>query len=230
MRIGGLQKLTLIDYPGKLAAIVFTQGCNLRCGYCHNPELVLSSRFESRVQEDEVLSFLDRRRLFLNGVVISGGEPTLQKDLMDFMKKVKHMGFSIKLDTNGTLPEVLGEIIQSRLIDYIAMDIKTSLERYDQITGVSCLLEKIKESIRLIRNSGIEFEFRTTAVKPFCSREDLGRIQHLMGAFDRYQIQIFQPGEKILDKGLLTENHYSEEEVVALRNEFSHSETSLEGR
>lgn len=223
MRIGGLQRLTLIDYPGRIAAIVFTQGCNLRCGYCHNPELVVADRRGPVIPEESVLEFFGKRRTYLQGVVISGGEPTLQSDLPDFLKKVKQLGFAVKLDTNGTLPDVLERIIRDRLVDYIAMDIKTSLEKYDRIAGVSCPVENIRKSIRLIRHAGVEFEFRTTVVKPFCDAEDLKKIKGLIAPTDPYRIQQFQPGAKILDPGLLQENHYSDHDIEELRSGFANS-------
>ena len=153
--------------------------------------------------------------------MISGGEPTLQSDLPDFLKKVKQLGLAVKLDTNGTLPDVLERIIRDRLVDYIAMDIKTSLEKYDRVTGVSCPVESIKKSIRLIRHSGVEFEFRTTVVKPFCDAGDLEKIRSLLGPSDPYRIQQFQTGEKIVDPGLLREDHYSERDVADLQQKVA---------
>jgi pyruvate formate lyase activating enzyme len=135
MRIGGLQKLSLIDFPGKLAAVIFTQGCNLRCRYCHNPELVLPSCFHETIKEEDVLAFLYSRRKYLEGVVISGGEPTVQPELIPFMRSVKQMNFALKLDTNGTRPEILKEIIALQLVDFIAMDVKAPLEKYEEVTA-----------------------------------------------------------------------------------------------
>lgn len=221
MRLGGLQRFTLIDYPGKIAAIVFCQGCNLRCGYCHNPELVVPERRGPLIPEETVFEFLERRRGYLQGVVVTGGEPTLQKDLADFLKKVKQLGFAIKLDTNGTLPAALEHLLQERLLDYIAMDVKTSLEKYPQMTGVPCAVETLRQSIDLIRHSGIEFEFRTTVVKPFCTTEDLEKIKDLIGPAAKYRIQSFQPSEKIIDPQLLRGSHYSVEEMTSLERKFA---------
>jgi pyruvate formate lyase activating enzyme len=220
MRIGGLQKLTLIDYPGKVAATVFTQGCNLRCGYCHNPELVLKKCYSPIIPENQVLNFLTSRRFLLQGVVITGGEPTLQKDLADFLMKIKDIGLVVKLDTNGTSPNLLEKLVERHLIDYIAMDIKTSFSKYHRITGAVCSIENIKRSIEFIRQSGIDHEFRTTAVRPLCASEDLKEIRNLIGPHEKYRVQQFQCSEKIIDPTLLKEIHYSTEEISFIRQEL----------
>lgn len=219
MRIGGLQKLTLIDYPGKVAAIIFTQGCNLRCGYCYNSGLVLE-RPAITISEKSVLEFLAQRRRLLQGVVISGGEPTLHADLPEFIGTIKDLGLAVKLDTNGTQPEALVDLIQKRRVDYIAMDIKTSLEKYDRITGISGSAQNIRRSIDLIKHSGIDFEFRTTLLKPFCTPDDIAKIKNLIGTETRYRLQQFQPLNNIIDPSLLKAEHYSEEEVNQFKTEM----------
>lgn len=219
MRIGGLQKLTLIDYPGKVAAIIFTQGCNLRCGYCYNSGLVLE-RPAITISEKSVLEFLAQRRRLLQGVVISGGEPTLHADLPEFIGTIKDLGLAVKLDTNGTQPEALVDLIQKRGVDYIAMDIKTSLEKYDRITGISGSAQNIRRSIDLIKHSGIDFEFRTTLLKPFCTPDDIAKIKNLIGTKTRYRLQQFQPLNNIIDPSLLKAEHYSEEEVNQFKTEM----------
>ena len=154
MQIGGLQKTTLIDYPEKIAAIVFTRGCNFRCPYCHNPELVNGT--SENLDEQAVLDFLETRRGKLDGVVVTGGEPTLQKDLPDFLQKLKSMDFSVKLDTNGSQFEMLEQVIKDRLVDYIAMDIKAPIEKYENVVNVNFNIENILKSINLIMKSGIK--------------------------------------------------------------------------
>lgn len=135
MQIGGLQKFSLLDYPGKISAVVFTQGCNFRCPYCHNPELVDPARYQECLPEEEIFSFLETRRGKLEAVTVTGGEPTLQKSLAPFLRRIKDMGFLVKLDTNGSRPDVLEELLRQKLIDYIAMDIKAPLEKYEAVTG-----------------------------------------------------------------------------------------------
>jgi pyruvate formate lyase activating enzyme len=221
MRIGGLQRLSLIDYPGKVAAIVFTRGCNLRCGYCHNPGLVLKECYAPLIPEDDVLSFLTNRRFHLQGVVITGGEPALQKDLISFIMKIKRLGLAVKLDTNGTFPNVLEEIIEGRLVDYLAMDIKTSLEKYHQLAGASHSVEDITRSIELIRACAIDHEFRTTAVKPLCAFEDLRKIRELIGPGEKHRIQEFQTGRGIIDPGILKENQYCAEDIYLMEQRLA---------
>lgn len=177
MQIGGLLKFSLVDYPGRMSAIVFTQGCNMRCGYCHNPELVYPHLLLEPYNEDEVLAFLDKRKDSLNGVVISGGEPTLQPDLIDFMSKVKAMGYKVKLDTNGTKPRVLALAIEKGLIDAVAMDLKAPFAKYKQVCGTDVDLDAVALSMSLIIASGLEYEFRTTYDKSILTEEDIKEIQ-----------------------------------------------------
>ncbi len=198
MRIGGFQKLTLVDFPGLVAATVFTQGCNFRCGYCHNPELVLPQFFQAPLPPEVVLDYLNDRRGKLEGIVITGGEPTLQKGLSGFIARIKEMGFAVKLDTNGSHPQVLSSLISLNLLDYIAMDVKSSLARYSQVTGVACDTTKILESIDLIIKSGLPYQFRTTLVKEFCSKEDLEDIRLLVRGSDHYVLQPFVHSPKMI--------------------------------
>ncbi|MGC8971837.1 MAG: anaerobic ribonucleoside-triphosphate reductase activating protein, partial [bacterium] len=164
MLIGGLQKFSLIDYPGKISAVIFTKGCNFRCPYCHNPELVI---FDGKdlIEEDYIFSFLREKRGKLDGVVLTGGEPTLQSDLINFLKEIKGLGFFTKLDTNGSNPEVIERLLEEKILDYIAMDIKANLEKYNDVTHSNVDIEKIKKSIDIIMHSGIDYEFRTTIVR-----------------------------------------------------------------
>ena len=176
MKLGGLVKFTLIDFPGTPAAIVFTQGCNFRCRYCHNPELVYPHLFTASMPQEEVMAFLQRRQGTLEGVVISGGEPTLQEDLVRFMTDVKSLGYKTKLDTNGTRPEVLKELIDKKLVDFIAMDLKAPLEKYALITGVDANSTVIRHSMDLIVKSGLDYQFRTTYDKEVLTDNDIAAI------------------------------------------------------
>src|SRR3989338_2426862 len=217
MRLGGLQKLSLIDYPGKLAAVVFTQGGNFRCGYCHNPELVLPKEYCPAVPEEDVMVFLRGRQEYLEGVVVRGGEPTLQEGLISFLDRIKRLGYLIKLDTNGSRPEVLKQVLSLRLVNYVAMDVKASLIRYDEVTNVPVSTEKIKESIRLILEAGIPHEFRTTVVKAFHSAGDLLEIRSLVEGARQYNLQRARIDGKILDKSLLAREQYSDAEFDRLK-------------
>jgi len=220
MRIGGFQKLTLVDFPGLVAATVFTQGCNFRCGFCHNPELVLPEQYQATVPLEKVFDFLSHRRGKLQGVVITGGEPTLQQGLVNFITRVKAMGFAVKLDTNGSHPEVLSSLLELNLIDYIAMDIKSSLGRYSQVTGIACDTSKIQESIGIIINSGIPYQFRTTLVKEFCSYEDLDNIQSLLEKADHYVLQPFVPSQKMIDLRFSSQKQYAISELELLKAKY----------
>lgn len=204
MIIGGLQKTSLLDFPEKIAAIVFTMGCNFRCGYCHNPELI-----NGEAKIEEVFEFLKTRQGKLDGVVITGGEPCLQKDLPEFIKQVKELGFAVKLDTNGSFPEMLEKVLPD--LDYVAMDIKAPLEKYSQIVNVDVDTSKILKSIEVLKNGGVDYEFRTTVVKSQLSFEDFEKIGQLIQGAPRYYLQRFE-ASKILDKSLENEKTYSIEE------------------
>lgn len=203
MIIGGLQKTSLLDFPEKIAAIVFTMGCNFRCGYCHNPELI-----NGEAKIEEVFEFLKTRQGKLDGVVITGGEPCLQKDLPEFIKQVKELGFAVKLDTNGSFPEMLEKVLPD--LDYVAMDIKAPLEKYSQIVNVDVDTSKILKSIEVLKNGGVDYEFRTTVVKSQLSFEDFEKIGQLIQGAPRYYLQRFE-ASKILDKSLENEKTYSTE-------------------
>lgn len=216
MRIGGLQKTSLIDYPGRVAAVVFTQGCNFRCPFCHNAELVLPSCFREVIEEDSVIRFLTTRIDKLQGVVVTGGEPAIQEDLPDFLQKIKVMGYQVKLDTNGSRPAVLKHLIDQKLVDFIAMDVKGPLDRYDDIAGVKVNPRLIEESIDLVIQSGVEYLFRTTFPKPLLGEQDIPGLLALVQKADHFHLQPFVPQEKILDPSLLDKAHYGDEEFLAL--------------
>ncbi|MBR5295355.1 MAG: anaerobic ribonucleoside-triphosphate reductase activating protein, partial [Clostridia bacterium] len=180
MNIQGYQKLTLLDFPGKVACTVFTGGCNLRCPFCHNASLVLSPR-EGENKEEEVLSYLLARKGILEGVCITGGEPILQPDLASFVEKVKKMGYAVKLDTNGSDPVALSALLEKGGIDYIAMDMKSSPENYAKAIGKEIPFDRFCESVSVIRSSNIPYEFRTTVVKGIHTEEDMEGIGRFLG-------------------------------------------------
>lgn len=210
MIFGGLEKCTLIDYPGKVACMVYTIGCNFRCPYCHNPELV-DETVETKITEREVLEFLSTRKGMLDGLVITGGEPTMHDDLLRFMKKVKKLGFLVKLDSNGTRPLILKEAIRKKLVDYIAMDIKSTLSKYSQTVARPVDAVAIRKSIQLIMKSNIEYEFRTTVIKALISPEDFHEIGREIHGARRYYLQKFVP-TRILNPQFKKKVTYSDEE------------------
>jgi len=211
MKIGGLQKVSLTDYPGKISAIVFTQGCNFRCPYCHNPELVDPELYQECLPEEEFFSYLEMRKGKLEAIAITGGEPTIQNDLIPFLMRVKAMGLLIKIDTNGSKPEILEELIGRNLVDYLAMDIKAPLEKYAAVTRTPVNGKAIRQSIMLIMNSGIDYEFRTTIVKSQIKEADLLAIGRLIKNAAFYSLQRYVP-TKPLDKNFLTETTLSQGE------------------
>jgi pyruvate formate lyase activating enzyme len=192
MEIGGFQKISLIDYPGGICATIFTRGCNFRCPYCHNPELVDPCLYIPCIPEDEVWAFLCKRKGKLDAVTLTGGEPTLQPDLIEVVKRIRKMGYRIKLDTNGSNPEVLQKLIKENLLDYIAMDIKGPLQKYALLSGSSIAPAPILESIEAIMVSGLDYEFRTTVLKSLLSGNDISQIGRLMGKARRYVLQQFK--------------------------------------
>jgi len=218
MIIGGFQKFSLIDYPGKISCIVFTQGCNFRCPYCHNPELIPFTSL-AKIKEETILSFLEKRKGKIDAVVITGGEPTMQQDLLKFIQKIKERGYLIKLDTNGSNPEMLEIIINHSLVDYIAMDIKAPLEKYKEVIHSVISPEKIKRSIRMIMNSEIRYEFRTTVVKSQLSKEDIINIGKLVEGAELYILQKFIPS-KTLDPNFSNEKTYSDGELSSLKRKL----------
>ncbi len=207
-RIGGFQKTSFLDYPEKISCIIFTTGCNFRCGYCHNPELFKS---EPVLTVPAFFDFLKNRKGKLDGVVITGGEPTLQNGLLDFIKEIKDLKFLVKLDTNGTNPKILEELLNLNLLDYVAMDIKAPLDKYKKITNVDFDIQKIKDSINLIKSSKIDYEFRTTVIKSQLSFEDFKNIGLLLKGTRKYYLQKFL-ASKLLDESLKDEETYSDGE------------------
>ncbi|MDP7078453.1 MAG: anaerobic ribonucleoside-triphosphate reductase activating protein [Candidatus Undinarchaeales archaeon] len=217
MKIAGLQRFSLIEYPGKLSAVVFTQGCNLRCGYCHNPELVDPERFHAPIPEAEVLSFLGERRGKLDAVTVTGGEPLLHRDLDDFLDKVKRLGYLVKLDTNGSFPDRLARVISSGLVDYVAMDVKGPLDRYGSIVRKRIDKDRVLRSIATIIDSGIDHEFRTTVVGSQLKEGDLMEVGAMVRGARRFFLQGFRPSSKLLDPDLMDARSPGEDELRVMK-------------
>lgn len=216
MRICGLQKLSMVDYPGKLAATVFTGGCNLRCPFCHNALLVTRLNESPALTEDAVLDFLASRKGLLDAMVLSGGEPLIHPDAVDFLEKVRKLGFAIKVDTNGCYPDVLRTILERGLADYVAMDIKNRPEKYAETVGISGFSTKnVEKSLSLLRSSGIPYELRTTVVRQFHRPEDLEAIGKWLSDVPAYYIQNFEDSGNLIQSGL---SGFSPEELKILAN------------
>ena len=216
--ISGIKKTSLLDYPDKISAIVFTQGCNFRCGYCHNPGLLQVNSKQDIYSVDVFFEFLKNRVGKLDGVVITGGEATLQKDLIPFMQEVKKLGFLIKLDTNGYRPDVVQDVINQGLVDYFAMDIKAPWDKYSFVTNVDIDTDKIVKSIDLIMKSNIPYEFRTTVMKSQLTYDDFEKIGELIKGADRYYLQKFEAKTEIFDENLKSEVTYLDDEFKEIIN------------
>ncbi len=233
MLIGGLEKLSLIDYPGKLSAIVFTLGCNFQCHYCYNPMLVKPSEADKikhktgsgertetgrvLIKERDLFEFLDRRKGKLDGVVITGGEPSIHKDLPDFLKRIKKRGFLVKLDTNGTNPEALNKLLKKELVDYLAMDLKADEANYSYVTGVSVDVDKIKESVKIIMESGLSYEFRTTLVPELVGKDNLDSMGEMIKGASRWYLQKFIPAGELVDPKFKKITPYTEAEMEEMK-------------
>lgn len=204
MKISGLLKFSMIDFPGSISAIVFTQGCNLHCAYCHNPELIPPAQDENNaIPQEDILDYLDKRKNSLDGLVITGGEPTLQPDLADFAAKVKDLGYLIKLDTNGTNPEALKNLIDNKLVDFVAMDIKAPFDKYEAICGRTNL-EAVKRSMEIILSSGINYQFRTTYYKEVLNDGDIEAIKAMLPDVSKFKLQECLP---VKEKDVLKIEH-----------------------
>lgn len=217
MIIGGFQKFSMIDYPDKLSAVIFTQGCNFRCSYCHNPELIPLITPEDRIPVIEVISFLERRKNQLEAVTITGGEPALQMDLVEFIKRIKEIGYLVKLDTNGSFPDLIKYLINQNLVNYIAMDIKAPLDKYTKITDSNVYIDKIQDSIDLLMNSEIDYEFRTTIAKPLLDEQDIIDISKMIKGANKLVLQKYTPSKSLI-KSCLNQDNYSEEELKNFKN------------
>ena len=224
MIIGGLQKFSLLDYPDCVSAIIFTQGCNFRCQFCYNPMLVWpkkvgkskyaqnvtgASRLTAeqqkdhpKISEDDLFVFLRSRVGKLDAIVITGGEPCLQKDLPEFIGKIKKLGFLIKLDTNGSYPEMLAKLIKEKLIDYVAMDLKAPTNKYEEVIGAEIDLDKIEKSVKIIRQSGLPYEFRTTVVPGLLNKDDISEMGKTIKGVDKWYLQKFQSNVDLVGRDL----------------------------
>ena len=192
MKISGFQKMTLLDFPGKVACTLFTAGCNFRCGFCHNASLVTHIDADVGYSEDEVLDYLKKRQGLLDGVCITGGEPLLQPDIEDFIRKVKALGYSVKLDTNGSLPEKLIFLVEQGLVDYVAMDVKNCKERYAETVGIADFdLAPIEKSVAFLLEGRVDYEFRTTIVKEYHTTQDIVSLGEWIQGAERYFLQNF---------------------------------------
>ena len=219
MHIGGIQKSSLIDFPGKVSSVIFCSGCNFDCPYCHNPDLVEGQSICSNyLNTNAIYGFLEQRRYFLDGVVISGGEPTLQSDLADLCRQIKDIGFAVKLDTNGSRPRVLQHLIKADLLDYVAMDIKTDPALYRSFIKPQCRPESVFESVELIMESGVDYEFRTTCVKPIVTFDTLGNILQLIRGARLYALQRFRNSNVLHPEFFQHSNcEYSDDEISAFK-------------
>jgi len=201
MKILGLEKLSLVDFPGYTCAVVFTGGCNFKCPFCHNSGLVLEDVAE--ISEHEVFEYLEKRYGLLDAVCVSGGEPTLQNDLINFLKRLKDIGYKVKLDTNGSNPKILKEIINLHLVDYVAMDIKNNFADYNEITGIKCLdISKIIESVDILKENKVDYEFRTTLVKEFHNRENIIELANDLKSAKKLYLQRFVDNDNCIGSGL----------------------------
>jgi len=241
MLIGGLEKFSLIDYPEHLSAIVFTKGCNFRCHFCYNPMLVwpesqdglnqissiqkeetkgrsLESAFNRQIQENDFFSFLENRIDKLDAVVITGGEPTIHSDLPDFIKKIKNLGFKVKLDTNGSNPKMLKDLIDNELINYIAMDIKGDIEQYDVVIGSQTDLNAIKESIVLIKKSGLPYEFRSTLVPGLHDEQTIKKMGNMISGAKKWYLQNFISDTFLVNENFKNSTVFKEEDLEKFKN------------
>ena len=203
MKFNGFQKLTLLDFPGKVACVVFTAGCNFRCPFCHNGDLVTGEGEPQELSKQEIFDFLKKRQGVLDGVVITGGEPLLHADLPEFIQEVRALGYAVKLDTNGYLPDRLQAVVASGLVDMVAMDVKNAPEKYAETTGLASVdVERIKESIAFLLSADIDVEFRTTVVKELHSPQDIVGAARMIQGAKKYFLQNFRPSETVICDGL----------------------------
>jgi len=218
MKIGGFQKTSLLDYPDSISAIIWTVGCNFRCHFCYNRNIVFGD--VDLFPEEEVLSFLEKRKGLLEGLVITGGEPLLQEDIVDFVDKVKKLGYLIKIDTNGSYPEKLKELIDKKLVNYVAMDVKAPKNKYDKLTGVKTDVEKIEKSIEIIKNSGIDYEFKTTFAPELLTKEDILEIAKWLEGSKRFYLQQFKNDVPLVSPKLQNVAPYPKEKLIETLKEI----------
>ena len=221
MVINGLQKLTLLDFPGRTACTVFTGGCNFRCPFCHNASLVLRAEEQPFMPEEDFFAFLKKRQGLLDGVCITGGEPTLRPDLPDFMRKIKDLGYSVKLDTNGYRPEILEKIISEGLADYVAMDIKSSPSRYGIVAGIPDIdIGPIRQSVSTLMECRVPFEFRTTVVDELHEPEDFEEIGRWLKGAPQYFVQCFKDSGDIISDGFSAPGRWKLDKIVEILDRY----------
>ncbi len=215
----GIQKLTLLDFPGKVACTLFTRGCNFRCPFCHNASLVTRADEQIMYENEEILAFLKKRVGVLDGVAITGGEPTVMSGLYDMIKEIKALGYAVKLDTNGTRPDALARLVENGLVDYVAMDIKNSKEKYAMTVGLpeSYDISKIVQSAEYLMQGKVDFEFRTTVVKPLHQEDDFVKIGEWLAGEEKFFLQQFKDSGDILSSGV---SEYNETEMTAFLNKL----------
>ncbi|MFH1582399.1 MAG: anaerobic ribonucleoside-triphosphate reductase activating protein [bacterium] len=221
IKIGGLQKTTLIDFPGRVAATVFLVECNFRCPFCYSSELVLPEKIKDHplLSEESVFNFLKERVELLEGIVVCGGEPTINKDLPEFLKKIKDMGFLVKLDTNGSNPDMLKSLIKERLIDYVAMDVKAPKEKYVETVKGEADLKDIEKSINILKEGKVDYEFRTTVVPGIHNKEDVIKIAEWLKPAKRYFLQNFR-AEKTIDPKFENIKPYTKDFLLECKKEI----------
>ncbi|HUW71708.1 MAG TPA: anaerobic ribonucleoside-triphosphate reductase activating protein [Candidatus Humimicrobiaceae bacterium] len=222
MEIGGLQRTTLIDFPGRIAATIFLCGCNFRCPWCYSSELVLPEKIKKqpKITEKEFFKFLESRKELLEGVVVCGGEPTINKDLPDFVREIKSLGFLVKIDTNGSNPQMLKNLIDKKLIDYVAIDIKGPQKKYSQLTGIKADIKEIQKSIDILKEDKVDYEFRSTIVPSLHTKEDVIEMARWISGAKRYYLQNFR-SEKTIDPNFEKIEPYPQEFLLEIQKIIS---------
>ena len=221
MKFYGMQKMTLLDYPGYVACTLFTGGCNFRCPFCHNALLVLDLDENYTIPEEEVLAFLKKRQGLLDGVCVTGGEPLINKDIGDFLSKVKELGFKIKLDTNGTNPALLKELVSQNLVDYVAVDIKNSPEKYAETVGLKSFdMSTINQTVNFLMNGCVDYEFRTTVTKQFHTEKSMEEAARFIRGAKRYFLQNFVDSGNLIGSGITGQSKEEMEKLLAVVKKY----------
>lgn len=214
MDIRGIQKISFIDFPGEICTTLFVGGCNLKCRYCHNKDLVLNPGDLPAIQENEIIQFLKAKKFVLDGVCISGGEPSLQEGLPNFISRIKELDLKVKLDTNGTRPHMISKLLDRNLIDYIAVDVKAPLEKCSFVTGVDFDINRFKDTINILKSNSINQEFRTTVVPGLLNENDILSIARLIAGSKKYVLQQFRPGVSLIDPALSNVKPFYREQIA----------------
>ncbi|MCU0848704.1 MAG: anaerobic ribonucleoside-triphosphate reductase activating protein [Spirochaetes bacterium] len=217
MNIRGIYKTSLIDYPGKISTVLFTGGCNLRCKYCHNPALACNLPGLELTPNDEAISFIEKRSGLIDGVTITGGEPTLSPNISEFLKKLKNRSIPVKLDSNGLNPSVIERLVGEGLLDYVAIDVKTSPEKYRELTGSDVDFGKIYRSVSILRDSGVDYEIRTTCIPGYVTVDDFYGIGGAIGRVSSYYLQQFRKDTPLLDESCMELSPYTRETLLGFR-------------